>query len=198
MLKNARAAATVATCPRTYERAATKKREHISGAGRLVAMLTALMLGLIIAASPAAAATVTRTDARGDAPARYDITRVTYTNTSDKIAVRIKLVNLRRVGMRFVLRTNTSFMGDAQFVVVVVRRPGGSTTHRLFSQEGNERIKIPCQIRSRWAYARDVVRISMPQTCLGEGYGDQRMKLASGKPGAKPCDWVRRTLVPLD
>jgi hypothetical protein len=198
MTENARVANMGAAGARTHGRAATKSRQHVRGASRLLAVLTALMLGLTIAASPAAAATVTRKDARGDAPARYDVTRVTYTNTSDRIAVRIKLVNLRRVGMRFVLKTNTSFMGDAQFVVVVVRRPGGSTTHRLFVMEANERTKIPCRIRSRWAYARDVVTISMPQVCLGEGYGDQRMRLASGKPGAKPSDRVGRTLVPLD
>lgn len=194
MIKKAWAIATGATHPGIHGRAAPR----ISGVSRLLAVLTALMLGLTIAASPAAAATVTRKDARGDAPARYDMTRATYTNTSAKIAVRITLVNLRRVGTRFVLKTNTSFMGDAQFVVVVVRRRGGSATHRLFIAEDNERSKIPCRIRSRWAYARDVVRISMPQTCLGEGYGDQRMKLASGKPDAKPSDRVRRTLVPLD
>lgn len=148
-------------------------------AGRCVAVLGAAVLGLTLAAGPAAAERVTVADRRGDvlkveegatsgepAPgSTFDVWRSTFAHTRDRVVARVRFDDLRRTGKRLQVWVNLQDGRGREHYVGVEGVPGNrSGTAWLMGERGQDR---PCRIRHRIDYGRDLVRVSLPRTCLG-------------------------------
>lgn len=146
---------------------------------RTVQVLLGGVLASVLATAPAAADRLAVADRRGDvlkveegatsgepAPgSTFDVWRSTFAHTADRVAVRVRLDDLRPTGRRLQVWVNlrdgrgrTSHVG----VEAVPGDRGGRAW--LMGDRGQDR---PCRVRHRIDYDRDVVRVSLPRSCLG-------------------------------
>ena len=189
-----------------------------TSAGRFVAVMAGTAVALTVVAGPAAAERVTVVDRRGDvlkveegatsgvpAPdSTFDVWRSTFAHTADRVVVRVLFDDLRRTGKRLQVWVNLQDGRDRTSYVGVEAVPGERDgTAWLMGNRGQDR---PCRVRHRIDYARDVVRVSLPRTCLGSprvlGFGllTEHVRrtwryawLDDGlSPTVGPVEWTRR------
>lgn len=157
---------------------------------RVATMLTAtaaagaLVLG---AAMPAAAATKTRADKRGDAPAAADITKVAYHYTKKGVSATAKIRHLPNKG-QFVLAIGNPSK-TLRYGIESTRK--GHTTKKRFLVNRNGKIsQLKCSgMHTIWSTKHSAVKLSFPRKCFKPLVGKKiLMKLASTKPGLKTVD----------
>lgn len=125
----------------------------------VVAVVLACMAGTVQSSS---AATSSRSDPRGDAPAYLDITRLTVNNTARNVVFRVKVRDLRKRG---VFRL-WMYDGDAGAEAHVQRRANGSVKAKVFNTDLDDTYVVDCPgLRASWKIRRDLVRVSVPQSC---------------------------------
>lgn len=125
----------------------------------------AACLLLASASTPAAADTTSFRDPRGDAPARYDLTAVTVANTTDNLTVRVRVRDLLARGTQITGVGISSPDGSSYYILHSIRRASGATTSKLTDYSVGAD-PVACRIASNWAPRADVIRISMPRTCV--------------------------------
>jgi len=150
-----------------------------SRSSRLVAGVAGAAVALTLSAGPAAAERMTVADRRGDvlrveegatsglpAPgSTFDVWRSTFAHTRDRVVVRVLFDDLRPTGKRLQVWVNLQDGRGRTHHVGVAGVPGNrGGTAWLMGDRGQDR---PCRIRHRIDYGRDVVRVSLPRTCLG-------------------------------
>ena len=146
---------------------------------RIAAVLATSTLVTIAGSGAASAATVTERDPVGDAAARFDIVRVTYTNNDEAFGYRMKLRDITRKNGTFIfpkLLVNGTW--DRFFAVTSGARRDGTRFHRLdfFDRDTHQRIRC-AGMTGRVDFATDVVRARVPQACLDRvGFGHRRYK----------------------
>lgn len=148
-------------------------------AGRFVAVVTGAAVGLGLAAGPAAAERLTVADRRGDvlkveegatsgepAPgSTFDVWRSTFAHTADRVVARVRFDDLRPTGKRLRVWVNLQDGRGRTHYVGVEGVPGDrSGTAWLMGNRGQD---LSCRVRHRIDYADDVVRVSLPRTCVG-------------------------------
>ena len=150
---------------------------------------------LIASAAPASAATVSVTDPRGDAAARFDITRVTARN-NDTVAVKSRIRNLRG-GLEIYQANLTTAGTDGQtYLARTVHHRDGSVVAKLLAPDGS---RVDCDVNGRWRLKRDTVKVSFAQDCLEE-HGRLRVQAfigAGNGSGGDPADWTKRVRAAL-
>ncbi len=168
---------------------------------RLTALSAVCVAVMVLAMpTPTAAATVSFEDKSGDAPARFDITRVTFVNSAKVISVKSRFRDLRASGTQ-IFGTSLTVKGiDGSYAASTVRRAKGAITAELWRYDGDGAAQVDCDVRARWRLGRDVIRLRFPQSCLA----DQGRVTASAYVGAgdgsagDPADWTRTVPVPFD
>lgn len=148
-----------------------------SSAVWVATMLTALALPL--GAVPAAAQDVTVRDARGDmirvneggsnpqpAPDATigDVLWTTFRHSDRRVIVQTKLAALERVGRRFEVWADIQDGSRHKWSVGVEATPRDRGGHTVLLGSGG---RVRCAVGHRIDYAHDVVRMSVPRTCLG-------------------------------
>ncbi len=148
-------------------------------AGRYVAVAAAAVLGLALSAGPAAADRVKVADRRGDvvkveegatsgkpAPgSTFDVWRSTFAHTPGRVVARVRFDDLRRTGKRLRVWVNLEDGRGRTSYVGVEGVPGDRSGRAwLMGDRGQD---VTCRVRHRIDYARDVVRVSLPRTCVG-------------------------------
>lgn len=148
-------------------------------AGRYVAVVAGAAMGVTLAAGPAQAERTAVADRRGDvlkveegatsgepAPgSTFDVWRSTFAHTTDRVVVRVRFDDLRRTGKRLQVWVNLQDGRGRTNHIGIEGTPGNrSGTAWLMGDRGQDR---PCRIRHRIDYGRDVVRVSLPRTCVG-------------------------------
>ncbi len=141
-------------------------------------LLTAALAAvtLLVPAAPAAAQEFVRTDQRGDLsrvgedsdvfvplPGRGypDITRVRFAHRTDAVVVRASFVELHPTGQ---------FL----FGGIQVRTPRGRTFFTVMATEGSrggflfKDNQNPCRVGITISYAEELMRVSIPRSCLGD------------------------------
>lgn len=172
-----------------------------SAYGPSVRRLTILVLSLVTAATlavtgPASAASLSFTDQRGDAPARFDLTRVTVQNTDVWLTVTTRLRDLKAAGTQVFGFTVGPSRGSTTYMVYSVRRPNGRVQNRLDAVANGDLLHLRCRIRARWQPAREVIRVSVPRDCITEGRVRTNAYIGKGDGTAgDPWDWTRSVTV---
>lgn len=151
---------------------------------RLTAVaVTALLVSLTPMAS-AHAAVERQGDKRGDAPARFDITRTIANNAEKRVTVKIKVKNLRKAPAVFGFLMAPAGTNDFAYTATARRKRDGrviGTLRQDVSHVQTERVE--CNVNARWVMAKDLVRISFPQACL-EFVGKASFYAYVSRPGA--------------
>lgn len=156
---------------------------------------------VMVASAPAVqAATLGWPDRRGDALPRYDLTSVTYTNSSSVVSARALVANLRlgRAMFGFNLWPGNGHVPDALYYATTRMRGDGSVTARLMLFTDVDSVRVDCDIRAQWRPARDTVRLWFPQACL-HWHSGIRVSAFLGDPRVgDPADSTGAHNVPLD
>ena len=144
----------------SISRRATRRLSLIAVAGVLV--------GVVLAATmaPAQADSASLRDPRGDAPARFDLTKVTVSNSSERLYVRVRVQDLRGQGTQIFGVGISSHSYTDYYSMNIVRRPSGSTRAELVDF-GSDGAVVPCKISRDWLPRADVIRVSIPRQCIG-------------------------------
>jgi hypothetical protein len=154
---------------------------------RLLRLLTAMaaMLALLLTTAPAEAAQRTVHDARGDAPARLDITRFTVRNTSHRISAVIHVRDLRKTGIFQQRYYDSTFDTLLSYGVQVRRDRHGHLHVHAFRDDENGDNNIRCRgVRGRWLMHRNKVVTSMPVRCAtGVAFEPLHVNAVSFDPG---------------
>ncbi len=167
----------------------------------LLAPLTAAVLILTTGAAPARAATVEQADPSGDAIARFDIVKVTYTNNANAFGYRMEFRDLqRRHGTLAFPKLLIDGSWDRFFQVNAGARRDGTRFHRLIINTPSRYATVPCPgMKVRVNFGTDVVSARVPQACLDRGgFGHQRYLVYgyAASPGDQEAgDNVRRRWV---
>ncbi|HSJ19745.1 MAG TPA: hypothetical protein VK964_04140 [Nocardioidaceae bacterium] len=162
--------------------------------GRGSVFVVALLLA--VTGPAATAATVVQRDARDDAPARFDIVRVTYVNNARVLSVKAKVVDLRPGRQAFGYTMDAVGIPPLRggYIARTTLRRDGSVTAWLM--RGDK--KVSCPVRGRWRLGRDTVRLWYPQSCL-RWHRTQRIQTYIGVPrpiGGDPADFTRPIRIP--
>jgi hypothetical protein len=155
-------------------------REVVMRSHRVAAALAAAILVLVSSSGPAAAATVSQKDAVGDAAARFDIVRISYTNNATAFRYRMKLNDITpKSGTLAFPKLLIHGTWDRFFQVVSGARRDGTRFHRLEfnSPTSYHRVRCPA-MTARVDFATDVVTARVPQRCLDRvGFGHLRYRV---------------------
>lgn len=159
---------------------------------RTLTCAVAALAAVVSFVAPASADTVTFTDPRGDAVARYDLTRTTASHDRDRLLVVQRVRNLRG-GHPQVYGFNASTRAGGTNVHVV-RRKNGTVTTRVMGPATEE---VACDVRVRWRLDRDVIRVPVPRDCIA-GRGRLRVSTFIGYGDGTfgdPADWTKTVRV---
>ena len=170
----------------------------------LIAVVTCCVgLTGVLTPAPAAAATKTWLDSRGDAQTRHDMRRITIGNTQDGVTLRVK-VRALRVAQRpqvttFIIRLPIAGLG---FVARSVRRGDGTLVTRLNRNDGTGPSEyVQCPVSSRWGLRTDVISMRIDQACLSDEpesiVSDVAIRWGTGL-ADYPSDRSRVVVVPYD
>ena len=152
---------------------------------RLLTLLVATATVLALVAAPAEAARRSVADPVGDAPARLDITRLTVSNTSDRIRAIVHVRDLRRTGTFQQRYFDSEFDTLLSYGVQVRRDRHGRLHVHAFRDDENGDNFIACPgVRGRWLMDRDRVVTSMPVRCAtGVAFDPLHVNAVSFDPG---------------
>lgn len=139
--------------------------EGASLRGRVVAALalTVMTTGLV---APASALSTTVSDPSG-APATADVSSVRYQDGERSTVTRVNVRRLPRAGS-LVVRIGTA-SGAAAYVARVRRTSSGALTTTLTYVAGSSREHRACATTALWSGAKDLVQVTVPQSCLAFG-----------------------------
>jgi hypothetical protein len=138
---------------------------------------------------PAHADTLAFSDPRGDAPARFDLTRTTITNGQDRVLVKQRVRDLRGGGSQ-IFGFNLVAGSDA-VAVQTVRGGNGAVTVRAIGE------RECAGAHARWRVAKNEIRVSMPRECIEQG-GTIRVSTMIGAgdgTAGDPADWTKAVRV---
>lgn len=126
----------------------------------LAAAIVPLLLG------PAASASVVmQHDAKGDAPARYDIKRLRIRN-GEHVMVRADVVNLKGGRTQIFGATFTAKQAKNSAMVSTVRHRDGTVTAKLQTYDAQGNAQEGCPVQARWLLKKDKVRVVFDRDCL--------------------------------
>lgn len=150
----------------------------------LVAALAAAPVMLGLAVGPASAATVTQRDPlSSSAPSSFDLRRLVYENGARQLVIKLDVRNLRDTDTFVQTRFSTRAVRESgqNFVVTARRDRGGRGFIDLGIESRESTAVIPCRNLSRSFNLRtDRITMRVPQFCLGEGTGTQRLTTSIG------------------
>lgn len=128
----------------------------------LAAIVTAVVMVLALS-GPADAATKTRHDKRGDAPAAFDITKVRYRHNARQTNAVVRVRDLKRHGQYVLAIANRS--KRVRFGVVATAHKH-SVTKRYYRLKDGHLTRISCRGgHVTWRAKRDVVKLTIPHHC---------------------------------
>lgn len=148
---------------------------------RLGGLLVVTML--TVANSPhALAATRTKSDPQGDAPARLDVIKATYTNSRPAVTVHLVIPELERRGsVRLVIGPPQD--GDGSLVAQVSVRPDGSINRQFFTGTVVGTVPERCAFKAKWNAEKGRISISVPWPCIrrvgGSYFGTGKLYLGA-------------------
>jgi hypothetical protein len=163
---------------------------------RACASTAAAAAVVVSVAAPAVADTTTFTDQRGDAVARYDLTRTAISNGKDRVVV-VQSVRALRGGRTQIFAVNLSARGE-HYVLHTIRAKTGAVRYRFSGGPGDD--SVECSIRARWKLAADSIRVSVPRDCVAAA-GTLRVSTATGAGNGSsgdPADWTKTVRVGQD
>ncbi|HKE69447.1 MAG TPA: hypothetical protein VKB55_09350 [Nocardioidaceae bacterium] len=115
-------------------------------------------------AGPASAAEKTAVDVRGDASARYDVTKVQFRHNDNGAHATIHVRNLRKRGQLVFAVANRR--NSVRFGVAATGHANGSVTKKFYRYRHGEVSRKRCSAtRVGWHPRRDVVTMSFPVRC---------------------------------
>jgi hypothetical protein len=167
---------------------------------RSVLLTLASLLLIVTTPGVASAAIVRKYDSVGDAPAVYDIRWAEYNNASTAVAYKVKVRRLtNRTAVYGLMKRDDDLPTDFSTVRVWKRATGG-IEKKLTRYAGNDGWSsvIPCSgITVAWRPYRDIVRISVPRSCLADMNGRLEMgaRVSLRSAGAPPYDFAPFALV---
>ena len=139
-----------------------------------VALLAAMLASAVV---PASAETVRRDDPRGDAPARIDVSRATYTHSQHRVRVVARIPSLGRAGTA-VLSISRFEIFEAGYVVEIKKRAGEPPRTRLFFFNHFDLEPRRCAaVSGTWGDHR--VSLSVARSCL-TGHARERVFVQFG------------------
>ena len=147
---------------------------------RIAAVVASAILVLVSTSGPATAATVTQKDAVGDAAAKFDIVRISYTNNATAFRYRMKLSDITpKSGTLVFPKLLVHGTWDRFFQIVSGARRDGTRFHRLDFNSPTSYRHIRCPGMTAWVdFATDVVTARVPQRCLDRvGFGHLRYRV---------------------
>ena len=156
--------------------------------------MVSVVLSLVCAVVPAGAATRSRVDSAPDdeqVTARYDLTRVTWDYTSEWLVVTARMATARKEGV--VLDSRSAHDWEGYEVEARTWWQRGRKVDRLWIWYSTDvRTRIDCPgLRSRWKLGDEgLIRLSVPNTCLFEGYPMRDLLVMTHQPGA--AAWTDR------
>jgi hypothetical protein len=133
-------------------------------------ILFSVLAGVALVAStfvPAQAATKGESDPLGDAPARIDVTHVKYSNLKHKLSSLVRIKDLRRSGEVDLWLSGTG-SGATKFARVWVNK-NDRLVKRFYDFTDDQLTRQKCAVSARWRAADNLVRVSVPKTCMGSG-----------------------------
>lgn len=170
---------------------------------RLLAIPTsvAALAGVLACVAPASAATVISHDPRGDATARYDLTKSTFTNTSSRLSFKVHVRDLRG-GRTQIFGMNLGAAGALDWSIDLqsVRRSNGHVHTVVFQDMVDGGQKVLCRPKVKWRLAKNVIAGSFARSCVPEpGNLQYQTFLGAGNGTAgDPADWTKFYKVPQD
>lgn len=135
----------------------------------------------------ATAATTTRLDARGDAPALIDIVRVKYSNGSHRVFGRIQVDALRRQG-RATLIVGPPTASDFAYNATVRVDQQGQLRKSFWLVSDGGSVRRSCDFAARWYAGKDRIRIAVPQRCV-KSLGGHKLYVGSKMQAASHVDF---------
>lgn len=152
---------------------------------------------LVAAAVPAEAGRIAFSDPRGDAPARYDITRVRIVNSDQVLTVQAHVRHLRSRGTQIFVANFSLHHYDYAYWVGTVRHADGRVTTRASGYEQGEQTAVRCHITSSWRIRQSLIAFSLPRDCFHAGTVTSNAAIGVGDgSGGDPTDWTRNVRVP--
>ncbi len=131
---------------------------------KLVVGAALISLLLPLTGTPAHAATRVKQDRTGDAPARIDITRATYTYADGRVKVRARIPDLGRYGTA-ALSISRFEIFEAGYVVRIVKRVGQPARVALFYFDHFDLHRRDCdQVSGNWNDSS--IRLAVSTSCL--------------------------------
>lgn len=161
---------------------------------RRLAVLLAATLLTLSAQAPAAFAATAHIDERGDAPARWDLRRVSVTNGADRFAVRTTVRDLGRSGpAAFGINIFPAHGWRWSYYLRTDLRRDGSV--RAFLQDENA-TRVRCAVTGWWRPGRNIIGLSVAQSCL-TSHRTVRVNAFIGNPHrGDPVDFTNQFRVP--
>jgi hypothetical protein len=144
---------------------------------RTLGFATVLTAVLALLPASASAETVVRRDARNDAPAGIDITRVAYAYSARRVAATVRVPELARTG-RMGLSISRFEVFEAGYVAIVRRSSDGTVSARLLYFDHFDATPRPCDVDGTWSRDAGVITVSVPVGCL-DGHRRQRIYTAA-------------------
>lgn len=137
---------------------------------RVSSVLAAASLVVLGTPAIAQAETIAVRDRPGDAKAKHDITRVTYSNNAAAFGYRMKLRDIKRTsGVHAFPKLLVGGSWDRFFVVVSGAKRDGTRFHRLEFYGPDANGRLPCTgMTGTVNFRTDVVTARVPQSCLGD------------------------------
>ena len=137
--------------------------------GFALTVAAGLVAGSIALGGSASGAVRSVDDPVGDAPADYDISKVTVRNRMPAIQLRTHYEDLIRREAQYLGHAVRPVPGGATYVIFAARRPSRNIITQLFrfSDDGDRR-RLFCGAKSRWDTRRNVVVVRIPQKCLSK------------------------------
>ncbi len=143
---------------------------------------------LVLAASPASADTVTKTDVAGDTIPRLDITKVTYTNGPGQVRVRLRIPDLERKGTaRLQIGPPRS---DISYIAAVTVKADGSLSKRFSFATNTTNPTKSCAFGATWEEAEGHVSIAVPHSCLKLINNKKPLYIAGRTGNGDNTDWA--------
>ena len=132
---------------------------------RTLGFATVLTAVLALLPASASAETVVRRDARNDAPAGIDITRVAYAYSARRVAATVRVPELARTG-RMGLSISRFEVFEAGYIAVVRRTSDGTVSARLLYYDHFDTTPRPCDVEGSWSRAAGAITVGVPVSCL--------------------------------
>lgn len=175
------------------------RARRVSGPNRVVTAGVAFAAVVLGTAAPVHADTVSFADKRGDAIARYDLTKVSVWNGTDMVVARARVRNLRTQGTQVVGLSIEPVGLDVSYMAYSVRRADGEVRNRLMAYGPDGTSRAGCMVVAVWRPRKDTVRVVVPHDCLPDGKIRARVLIGPGDATAgDPADWTKTVGVRQD